>query len=43
MSLQRIEEVFVSASLAILILLVFISATLRWFGLICPGLSIWLN
>lgn len=33
MSLQRIEEVFVSASLAILILLVFISATLRWFGI----------
>ena len=33
MSLQRIEEVFVSAGLAILILLVFISATLRWFGI----------
>jgi|ASRL01.1.fsa_nt_gi TRAP-type C4-dicarboxylate transport system permease small subunit len=33
MSLQRIEEIFVSAGLTILILLVFISATLRWFGI----------
>ena len=33
MSLQRIEEIIVCAGLTFLILLVFMSATLRWFGI----------